>query len=89
MARPERPAPGGPAPVRGDDPYEDARATARLLALLREDEAEPPGDLDQRVARRVRSRITLHDLIEITTRAPLRALLPLLERLVAPFSRRP
>jgi hypothetical protein len=89
VPRPERPAPGGPFTERDEDLHRDALAAARLLALLREDEAEPPDDLAGSVARRVRSRVTLHDLVEITTRAPLRTMLPLLERLLAPFSRRP
>lgn len=88
MSRPERPAPGGESPERAASFDGDARAVARLLAPLREDTVEPQGDLAQRVARRVRNRISLHDLIEITTRAPFRALLPLVERLIAPFSRR-
>jgi len=87
MKRPERDAPGDSSgPEEGWD--RDGRTAAHLLTTLREEDPVPPLDLPHRIGRRVRDRITFHDLVEVTTRAFLRgALIPIAERVAQAFSR--
>jgi len=80
MERPGGTTPGG----KTAEPGPDEREVARILAPLRGEDPAPPPNLAQRVGRRVRDRMTLHDLLEITTRAFARsAVLPVAERLAA------
>ncbi|NNL66744.1 MAG: hypothetical protein HKP30_10905 [Myxococcales bacterium] len=68
----------------------DRKTAGKLLATLEEDEPAPPDGLAARVARRVRDHITLHDLLDVTTRAFLHgAILPVAERVAWWFGARP
>jgi hypothetical protein len=64
----------------------DEELAEELLGVLREDEANPPSDLEQRTLTKVRATITMRDLVDLTTIVfVLRFCAPLIDLIAAMF----